>query len=251
LVSVAKLDVGLLDSLFDNAIAGIRIAGFLDRPTASVATCCVQQHGLDYYADVSPPIGKIGITQFEYRRDDRTKAEYLALAAAANERRKRIFEDCGDPLGMVIDAISAGRPAELARERDGTPYFAGLVRVINEALLHCDWAPFDAPTWTIAGIDAQVTWNIYCQLPQTGGATTVYNRPWTPDAQHFQIPHSYGYRDDLVAGCEYLRIEPGVGDLIFFNSRNLHRVEAGSGADRISISSFVGRGPDVPLVLWS
>ena len=251
LITVAKLDAVLLEALFDNEIAGIRIPEFIDRRTAAGAADGVLRHGLEYYADVEPPIGKIGITQFEYRHDEQTKAEYFALVPAADARRREVSAATGDPVGLVLDAISAGRPAEVAREADGTPYFAGLVRVIGEALLHCDWAPMDAPTWAVGRIDAQVTWNVYCRLPDDGGTTTVYNRPWTPDLQAYQIPGSYGYRDAMVAGCESVTIEPATGDLVFFNSRNPHSVASGTGADRITVSSFVGRVPNSSLVLWS
>jgi hypothetical protein len=177
--------------------------------------------------------------------------EYFSQAAAANKERGAIFTAECDPVTLVIEALRAVRPAELAMESDGSQYFAGLIRVINETLIHCDWAPFDAPSWEIGKINAQITWNIYCQMPNLGGTITVYNRPWTPATQRFQIPGSYGYWEELVADCERIEIQPMVGDLLFFNSRNPHRVNGGAGAMRISVSSFVGRGDGESLVLWS
>jgi hypothetical protein len=249
--SVAKLEAGLVDALFDNCIAAIRVPNFLDDRTVRTAAESVEKRGIDYYAGVSPPIGKIGITQFEYRHSEQSRIEYFSLAAAANKERSAIFTAGSDPVILVMEAIRAARPAGLAIEGDGSQYFAGLIRVINETLIHCDWAPFDASSWTIGKINAQITWNIYCQMPDVGGTITVYNRPWTPATQRFQIPGSYGYREELIAGCESIEIQPMVGDLLFFNSRNPHRVNGGAGAMRISVSSFVGRGDGESLVLWS
>ena len=45
---------------------------------------------------------------------------------------------------------------------------------------------------------------------------------------------------------------PEQGDLAFFNSRNLHAINAGTGGVRLSQSGFVKyAGDDKPLELWS
>ncbi len=255
LVTVDKLDQSLLEALFDNRIGAVRIPEFLDAPTARAAVDGIKRQGLEFYKDVDPPIGRIGITQFEHRRDAASRERYFALATASNDRRRQMFARSGDLVEMVLDAVSAVWPGDagFAREPDGAMYFAGLVRVIGEGLLHCDWAPHDAPApaWAIGTVDAQITWNIYCQMPGQGGATVVYNHPWTAATEAFQIPDSYGYQPVAVDGCAQVRIEPAERDLVFFNSRNLHRIERGTGAQRISASSFIGRGTDSRLVFWS
>jgi len=253
IVTTRVLDRGLIDALFDNKIAAIRIPAFLDEIRLFDIISDIKEGGLDYYKDVDPPIGKIGITQFEHRHGEANKAGYFEQAAKSNLRRRQVFARSGDPVELVIGELAAqwAGGVTIAEEPDGIKYFAGLVRVIGEGLVHCDWAPHDAPGWLIGEVDAQITWNIYCQLPADGGTTYVYNRPWDESAEEFLIPDSYGYADGLVAACSRLAIVPSPGDLTFFNSRNFHRIERSTGIDRITVSSFVGRHPDGRLVLWS
>jgi hypothetical protein len=255
MVTEAKLETNHLDALFDNDVGAVRIPGFLTDTARRAAVNGIYQQGLAYYRDVFPPIGRIGITQYEHRHGDDARREYFARAAEADADRRRMFSASGDLVDLVMAALSAAWPrtVAVASEPNGSRYFAGLVRVIGEALLHCDWARFDAPAprWAIGAVNAQLTWNIYCQTRDSGGATFVYRRPWTPDAQQFQLPNSYGYDPGLIDGCDVLRIKPVNGDLVLFNSRNFHSIESGTGSDRISVSSFVGRFDDGSLVLWS
>jgi len=253
LVTADKLTREQLDALFDDDIAAIQIPHFVDEHTRDAAVKGILARGFDYYRDVDPPIGRIGITQFEHRHDTSSRIEYFRLARAATAEREAMFDGSGDIVGLVIEALEAVWPGAvtLAGEPDGATYFAGLVRVITEGLLHCDWAPFDAPSWAIGAVDAQITWNLYCQLPATGGTTVVYRRRWEPEAETQHIVDSYGYSEALVAGCPSVRIQPTPGSLVFFNSRNFHRIERSGGDLRISVSSFVGRFRDGRLALWS
>lgn len=253
LVRADKLTAQLLQALLDNEIAAVAIADFLGGEARRSAIEAIERHGMDYYRDVDPPIGRIGITQFEHRLDEAGRTAYFAAAGPANERRRAVFDQSGDLLELVMDALGAAWPGNvgLAREPGGEEYFAGLVRMIRKGLVHCDWAPHDAPGWAIGEVDAQITWNIYCQVPASGGATYVYRRPWDPSAEEALIPDSYGYHESLVAGCERVCIEPAPGELVLFNSRNFHSIEANDGAERISVSSFAGRTGTGDLVLWS
>ncbi|MEK8173410.1 2OG-Fe(II) oxygenase [Streptomyces sp. M19] len=124
--------------------------------------------------------------------------------------------------------------------------------MIGETLLHCDWAGHDAPGWAIGEIDAQITWNIHCSVPESGGTTVVFDRPWRASAERHLVEGSYGYAPQAVAGADAVRLEPRAGDLVLFNSRNFHKVEpCVGGGDRISVSSFVGRLPGSGLIAWS
>ncbi|MFI6044218.1 hypothetical protein ACIA8C_21485 [Nocardia sp. NPDC051321] len=251
LVRAEKLDAELLKALLDNEIAAVSVPEFLSEQTCRDAVEGIERSGLDYYLNVEPPVGRIGITQYEHRRGEENRRAYLAAAPAANQRRRAVFAQSGDLLELVTDAIAAAWPGTVGLAYEGDQqYFAGLVRVIRKGLLHCDWAPNDAPGWAIGSVDAQITWNVFCQVPESGGVTNVYNRPWDPDAEQSLVPDSYAYDASLVDGCAHVRIEPSPGELVLFNSRNFHSIESSEGVERISVSSFVGRiGSD--LVLWS
>jgi hypothetical protein len=253
LVQTDNLDCDLIEALFENRIGAVKIQKFLPQETVRAAVRGIQKHGFDFYENVEPPIGRIGITQFEHR-EHHEREKYFAVAARANQRRRAVLHGSGDILQIVLDRIGHlwKRPVGIAVEADGREYFAGLTRIIGEALLHCDWAQHDAPGWAISAVNSQITWNLFCSVPAEGGATVVHNQPWNLDAERFRLEGSYGYDGAVVAGCGSVRIEPAEAALVLFNSRNFHRVEAGSGdGPRITVSSFIGRLPSGDLVAWS
>jgi hypothetical protein len=125
--------------------------------------------------------------------------------------------------------------------------------VIDHLLPHADFAPYDAADWSISAADSQLTWNIYLGCSPTGGAARVYRRPWTDDDDQHRDPGNYSHSAEIVAGCESVELEPRVGDLTLFNSRNFHEVDASGDHDlRVTLSSFIGRlrHPD-RLIFWS
>jgi hypothetical protein len=255
-VETRQLTRDLLIGLFRNEIGAIRIPNFLSDATCSAAVGGVYRRGLDYYKDVYPRIGRIGITQFEHRGDAARKAEYFEKVPKAHAVRQEVFKESGDLPYLVIQALrdAWGDNVDMATE-DGPEqrYFAGLIRVINKALLHLDWAQLDAPDWSIGKISAQLAWNVYLQMGARGGETVVYRRPWQWEDEDHQVPNSYGYDPILVEGCEKATILPARGDLVLFNSRNFHEVEATEGEiERVTNSSFIGwLEAENRLVLWS
>lgn len=242
------LSLDSLDDLFENRVAAVRVPRF-----ASVAECdafcrSADAHGYDYYQGVVPPIGKIGITQFESGAGGMDS--YFSKAREAAETLQRLTESSFDPLARVLAAFAEFAQPSIASQENIGSYFAGLVRQIRTALLHVDWGPLDAPGWEIGGIDAQLAWNIYLKAPFGGGECVVYNRQWRATDERLKLPDSYGYCDSVVAGAERLHLVPRVGDLVLFNSRNFHEVRA-TMEERITISSFVGRKRNGDICLWS
>ena len=182
------------------------------------------------------------------------KVDYFRKAAEANARRRAIFTESGDPLGLVIGRLRDAWGLEVGLASDNRmEYFAGLVRNIPLAQLHRDWAPADARDWSIGGIEAQLTWNIYLQLGERGGAVVIYRRLYDErDDEQKMAANNCAYHSCAVTGCELVEIVPSLGELLLFNSRNYHKVErTDGGAERITASSFIGLTPDRTLVLWS
>lgn len=240
-----------IDALSTGASAAMVIPGFFTEAQCTDAVESLTAEGFDQYENVEPPIGRIGITQFEHMSD---RAGYFRKAKPATAVRERTFRPDNDPVTQVMRVVSGARTvgAVIASETDGTPYFAGVTRHMQQALLHLDWAVRDAPGWAISTIDAQLAWNVYLSMPERGGELRVHDRFWTPDAENFLEPGSYGYSRDLIRGRRSITIRPSIGDLVMFNSRNFHEVLpiAGTGT-RISTSSFIGITANRPPVFWS
>lgn len=242
-----------IEALLANEIAAVRVPGFVPESTCRLATEAVNAHGFDYYEKLEPPLGRIGITQYEHREN---KPEYFRRARGNHAVRQEIFAATGDPLALVIDALGAAWPrgAGVASEPGHGDYFAGLVRItIGGIRIHCDWGPQDGAGWSIEGVTGQLAWNIYYDLTESGGETTTYRQPWTPALEEYADPSAFGYY--LPVAVEQVNrqvIAPRRGELVLINSRNLHSVAAAVGAGtRISASSFIGAMPDGSLALWS
>lgn len=250
-VEEKSLDRELLEALFANDVAAVRVPNFVATDVCAKSVASIGADDFGYYQNVKPPIGRIGITQYEHRT---AQDEYFSKAYEMNKARALLFSKTTDPVTLMINALSEAwrSSVELAAEPDGRSYFAGVVRIINEALIHCDWAPYDAPGWAIGSISAQLTWNIYYTLTESGGETTIFKRPWTIDFEAFANTGDYGYSPTAVDGLDRRVVAPEQGELMIFNPRNPHCVSRAVGTgQRITASSFIGRMPSDRLVLWS
>ena len=242
-----------LSQLFDNQIGSVRIHNFFDLNACSSAVSNILKAGFGFYEDVVPPIGRIGITQFEHTNDEDSKYNYFNKVTIADSNYSKIFENLHSPVDEVTKFLGSFYKTSVAVEDTDKKYFTGLLRIVSEALLHCDWAPRDAPGWSIADINAQISWNIYLQTAEMGGESEVFNRQWQNGDDSFMIQDSYGYDRDIVQGCESVVLKPETGDLIFINSRNFHTVRNCEQAEsmRVTCSSFAGRKSNNVLKFWS
>jgi hypothetical protein len=249
-----SLDATSLEALLANRIPAIHVPGFIS-PVRCEAFCkAVRQAPLRHYS-VQPPVAYAGMAQYEYRWN-RPKADYFADVPAADRSCAEIFSASFDPVSEVIALLKRvwGRPVGRAHEPGLGDYFAGIVRVAGGGIkLHADFAPINAPGWSVSAIDAQIGWNIYFEVPDEGGDTVVYGEPWQADLIDGQAPPSYGLDHAALAHAPKYRYHPSQGELVFFNVRNPHEVLAAQteGRSRISIGAFVGRMPDGSLALWS
>jgi hypothetical protein len=252
IVQVNELSKDLLDGLFANDIAAVRIPNFVSPESCRIVSETVVRNGFDYYETLDPPLGRIGIAQYDHRDD---KAEYFRQAELAHQTRERIFAEAGDPIPTVIDALTPAWPGKvgLATEDAYGAYFAGIVRItVGGIKVHCDWAQHDSIGWHVGTVTSQLVWNLYYDVTEEGGLTTLYRRPSTPDIESYAEGAWGFYRPEAVEDCESHTVRPVPGEVILFNSRNAHAVSPATGAGvRVSASSFVGSMADNSLILWS
>lgn len=238
-----------ITALFNNEIACIRIKNFYSEKKTTKVINLIQSIGLDSYQYVYPPINKIGITQYEYANVD--KKYYFDNVKKANEIQKPIYNVFSEVLSFIEKKTNI--ECSIAYEKDlQKEYFAGLIRQINQALLHIDFAPRDAEKWDISKIDSQIAWNLFLSLNKDGGETVIYNREWKKnDDELYKIKDSYGYTYEVIANCEKVVCKPNVGDLVLHNSRNYHEVMRSESINqRITMSSFCGR-LESEIIFWN
>lgn len=240
-----------LQQLMDNHVPYIRVAGFASTSACSALVDCVIHEGFGDYRDVEPRIERMGCTVFEY--DAVGKEDYFSASAVAAEVRDRLFRASFDPLDRMVRLLSrdTGRRASIATSRAGESYYAGLFRrIVKGTKLHVDYAPSEQKGWEICAVEHQLTWNLYLQIDAgSQGHTTVYRRQWRPQDDRFK-EGSYGFNREVVAGSEQATFQPGVGEVVLFNTRNYHEVAPASG-DRITVTSAIGETPQGELILWS
>ena len=251
-VQVDELSEDVLNGLFDNEIAAARIPDFVSPQACQALSEAVAVNGFDYYETLDPPLGRIGVTCYDHRHD---QPGYFRLAAAATETRQRLFATAGDPIPYMMDHVADRWPGtvKMAAEDAYGDYFAGVVRItVGGIRVHCDWAQHDQPGWQVANVDGQLAWNIYYDLTEEGGETSVWRRASAPDIEKF-AKGAFGFYDpESVQQYEHRQIDPRKGELVIFSSRNAHAVNPTSGAGRrISAASFIGRLPDGSIIFWS
>lgn len=240
-----------LNSLLSNEIGTIRIKNFASLDECESLLSAISDEDVDFYQNVDPPIGRIGITQFEANKHN--KDWYFENAHRQAAVRNKLFSKSFDPLNRLMKIINAlcGFDVGIASEDDYGEYYAGLVREISQsARLHADFAPLDAPGWSIGNVDSQLTWNLFVKAPKVGGECVVYNRLWCQQDEQLKSDAHYGYPHNIVSRCESKVIKPEVGELVLFNPRNFHEVMLASDS-RFTVSSFVGKNPEGNLVFWS
>ncbi|QSJ20403.1 2OG-Fe(II) oxygenase [Nostoc sp. UHCC 0702] len=246
-----EMNYANLQALLSNEIPSIRISKFASSEECHKLAVAIDKFGFDFYKNVEPPIAKIGINQFEYI--NASKSGYFDGVQKAKTTYNQITSSSFDPLQRLTTILrqNVSTKVEIAYENEVYGYyFAGLIRHINIALLHIDFAQLDAPDWKIGNVTSQLVWNLHVKAPSTGGVSKVYNRQWQPDDEKYKILGSYGYDYSLVANSEVKHNIPVTGDLVIFNSRNFHEVVPAIG-ERITISSFIGKMPGGDLVFWS
>lgn len=265
LVAARTLTEPLIRSLIDNEVGAVCIDGYVAQERCARFVESIARRSFTELNGVP----KIGLSRTEFWHLPDGEARYLSEVPRAEAQRREILGPAGDLLPEVLALLRSAWPGgarvltcdtgadnsgDKGGDKGGAPYFAGILRSLRGNLLHIDWDPTDVPHWTSGKVVAQLSWNIYFQTSEEGGEVTLYRKLWhEADNAHKRTDTSYGYQDSVVAGCERLLIRPRSGQLIFFNTRNFHRVEPVQGqSPRLTMSSACGLQPqNNHLVLWS
>lgn len=248
----ARLTHDSLRCLLSNEIAAITVPNFVDdEHIAAACSALMAAPDWDFYEGTSPPLGRIGITQYEYHE---SKGGYLNAAREATARRSAILTPLEDPVDLVMRAFAAAWSGHVSvAVEDGRPYFVGIFRRGGGGVkIHADWGPRDGPGWAIGSITAQLAWNLHYSPPPVGGELIVYDYPWEPHLESDAGQRFSDYNPAHFNDSVRVEVQPRPGDLIIFNSRNAHAVgQSPASESRISVGSFVGLSADGNLMFWA
>lgn len=257
------LNAESLAALFANEIPAIRIANFASPEECArfaevtrrfTMKAVVGDTTIGQSAFAEQVIEHLGMTQAEYKR--RGAAAYFEEAKRASAETAEVYRLSFDPRERLVARLRplAGAPVDYAVEPDGRRYFVGIIRRSNAGLaLHADFAPYQAPGYTVDRVDAQLAWNFYAETAARGGITSLHDAPWRwTRSRPGEVAENYPLPAEAVAGAQIFTYRPKAGEAWLFNTRNPHKVSPVEGeGDRIAVACFVGRLPEGGLTLWS
>lgn len=188
--------------------------------------------------------------------DDETRAKYHAEAPGSIARLRGMFAPYASPLDelrlLLDERWQAG--AELLRI-GGKRCFVGVCRFQGSSVdlvPHSDRVERFLPAGYESDLQAQLSTNIYVNVPENGGELELWDLELDEDAYAELVgDRAYGIdRDRLPPPTSVVKPEPG--DLALLNPRLIHAVSPSQDSTRITIGSFIGyQGEDRPLAYWS
>lgn len=252
-LELPALDHDSLRALLRNEIGAVTVPRFIgDEQREAIHATLMDSGDWSFYEGTSPPLGRLGITQYEHHD---SKDRYLDSAPGATARRSEILDPLPDPVNTVVEAFDAAWPDRVGlAEEDGRPYFAGVFRRGGGGgvAIHADWGPRDGPGWAIERLTGQFAWNLFFSSPGEGGELIVYDYPWQPELEQHARQRFNDYDPELFESCRRVEVQPEPGVLMVFNSRNAHAVGPSSnGEARVAVGSFIGVTDDSQLAFWS
>jgi hypothetical protein len=252
-LELSELTHDSLQALLQNEIGAITVPEFVDRKEREAAyASLLAAQDWSFYEGTSPPLGRLGITQYEHFA---AKDTYLDAAPDANARRSAVLDPLPDPVDKVIDTFDAAWPGNVGVAEEGDrPYFVGVYRRGGGGgvKIHADWGPRDGEGWMIEQISGQLGWNLFFSSPTSGGELIVYDYPWEPHLEEHAAQRFSDYNPELFESSRRVEVPPDPGALIIFNSRNAHAVgPATNGEARVAVGSFIGVTEDGDLAFWS
>ncbi|WP_433795617.1 2OG-Fe(II)-dependent halogenase WelO5 family protein [Actinoplanes sp. CA-252034] len=252
-VDAASLTSWRIGSLLSGRTAVLRIPHMIDSESCDKLVERLDDLTLDLYDEqrVYPPIARFGPAINDFRRDGRLDDGYWEHASRAARAWSEVdFE--GDPVALSIQAFRQAWPGSVeVATVQGRPLFAGMIREINGgAHAHFDDVVREFPAGIFdTEVVAQLAFNLYLSMPETGGETSVWRRRWQPADERYR--HRYGYDRELMANCQSIVAKPGAGDVLVFDPRNYHAVEPGDGRRRIAVAFFIALSARGDLLIWS
>lgn len=244
-----------LEALFKKQITAIVIPGFLDKKTCSFAAKRILNDKIEEYTN-APGIGRVGISFYETTNNSNMENKYFDEALPNIQAIRSIFSPYQAPIDRLrVTLDEAWVKGAILGIRQEKKMFAGLIRSLEDGkniLPHEDKFHRDDPLELIRStIKTQAAVNIYLQNPKEGGELELYGLSLPTDEYDMLRKDSYGIERSLLPKPQ-LRIKPEDGDLVIFNSTDLHAVSSVKGKTRVSISCFIGlKDKESPLTIWS
>ncbi len=246
--TIRPFDSESLQLLLDNRIPAIRMADFATSAELQRLKRALIEN--DRRSSSVKQVTRFGISQYE-EGVKRGRETYFRLAAAAIEEQRQVFAHSFDPVRRFIDQLRTAVPdVGIMREPEFGDYYAGNGKLrTGYSPIHVDFAPQDSGGWEVGKADVQLAWNLYIDVPKTGGELLLWEKSWRPEDDRYQVSGNYYFDEAVVRECRRLEIKPRVGEILLINSRNFHAIAESD--HRFAFGSFISCFADGSMRLWS
>jgi len=254
-ISADALEPQLIQDLLAHRIYGIRIPGFCSPQGLAAARAELFDHPQRGALGHAREFTRLGIAYAEVKSDE-IRSAYHDAARANIQRVRSAFSPYLSPIDefrLRLDEVWP-RGAHLL-DVDGQKCFTGVCRYQEPGVdlcPHIDKLEWSLPAHLQVNLLAQLSVNIYLQVPDQGGELEVWDiRPSPPEYQALKRERHYGIDRDHLPPADF-STRPQDGDLIIINPRFIHAVRPVHRSPRITLSSFIGYfGEQSPLIFWS
>ena len=194
-------------------------------------------------------VTRLGISQYAQGLCQ-SKENYFKSVPAVSKEFSQVFRDSFDPVSRLLENLSQCRFDAQVMEEPGLGKYAPCAGKLRNGFspVHVDFAAQDSPGWCVGEADVQLAWNLYLEIPQTGGELFLWDKQWQPEDDQHQVSDIYYYDNTVIEYLDPLRVKPHAGQLLLLNSRNFHAVNEAS--DRLSIGGFISFFAPNNLRLW-
>lgn len=195
-------------------------------------------------------VTRFGISQYHHGLKE-SKKEYFRLAKLATKEQQQIFAKSFNPLERFMRLLkTVVEFTEILEENGYGRYYAGNGKLRNGySPIHVDYAPQDSQDWAVGRFPYQLAWNVYLDIPESGGELLIWEKQWQPEDDELMVEDHYYFKETVIENSNLLSIKPQKGELLLINSRNYHAVANSS--DRFAFGSFISVSSERSCHFWS
>ncbi|MFJ8308908.1 MULTISPECIES: 2OG-Fe(II) oxygenase [unclassified Streptomyces] len=188
--------------------------------------------------------------------DSASRDRYHAEARANIQRMRDIFAPYASPSDVLRLLLEeTWNTGTNLLHVEGRKAFIGICRYQDKDVdlnPHTDALERNLPAEHSVELTAQLSANIYVNIPQSGGELELWGtEPGEATYNELKGERVWGLEREQLGPPREV-IKPAPGDLLLLNPRQIHAVRPSGDEPRITLGHFLGYyGADRPLGLWS
>ncbi|QLE70416.1 2OG-Fe(II) oxygenase [Streptomyces rectiverticillatus] len=242
-------------SVVEGTTLAVHIPGFVHPDALASARRQLFDHPDRGSLSQAAEFKRIGFAYSEIS-DTASRDRYHAEARTNIQRMRDLFAPYASPsdvLRLLLEETWAAGAGLMHVE--GRKAFIGICRFQDKNVdlnPHTDALERNLPAEHARRLAAQLSVNIYINIPRTGGELELWGTEPGEDAyRHLMGGRTWGIDREKI-GPPVEVVKPAPGDLLLLNPRQIHAVRPSGDEPRITLGHFLGYyGTDLPLELWS